>query len=184
MTEQYKIIAERIKGLREISNISAEALAKDINVPKEQLLEYESGAIDIPVGFLMEFSQKLGVDLSSILSGEEPKLHIYSVTRKDKGINVERRKQYKYQSLAYNFINKKAEPFIVIIDPDKNKHDLEYNSHAGQEFNYIIEGTMKIVIESHEIILKEGDSIYFDSGFKHAMTALNRKPVKMLVVVL
>ena len=43
---------------------------------------------------------------------------------------------------------------------------------------------MKIIIDTHEIILNEGDSVYYDSGYKHAMKALNNTPVKMLTIVL
>jgi quercetin dioxygenase-like cupin family protein len=43
---------------------------------------------------------------------------------------------------------------------------------------------MKIIIDGHEIILNEGDSIYYDSVYTHAMKALNNKTVKMLAVVL
>ena len=61
---------------------------------------------------------------------------------------------------------------------------MEFNSHPGQEFDYVIEGTMKIIIDTHEIILNEGDSVYYDSGYKHAMKVLNNTPVKMLTIVL
>ncbi|MDR3627252.1 MAG: cupin domain-containing protein [Ignavibacteriaceae bacterium] len=184
MLEQIKEIAERVKGLREVSGISAETLAKELDLTTEQYLLYESGTVDIPAGFLIKIAQINNMELSALLTGENPRLHIYSVVRKDKGLNVERRKQYKYEHLAYNFINKKAEPFIVRVEPGTDDVPLEYNSHPGQEFDYVIEGTMKIVIDNHEIILNEGDSVYYDSGYKHAMKALNNVTVKMLTVVL
>jgi transcriptional regulator with XRE-family HTH domain len=184
MTEQIKLIAERIKELREISGTSVETLAKDLGIPKELFLQYESGNIDIPVGFLSELAQKFNIGLSSILSGEEPKLHVYTITRKDKGISVDRRRQYKYESLAQNFIHKKAEPFIVRVEPSDENAAVEFNSHPGQEFDYVIEGTLKIIIDNHDVILNEGDSIYFDSSYKHALKALNNKTVKTLVIVL
>jgi quercetin dioxygenase-like cupin family protein len=40
------------------------------------------------------------------------------------------------------------------------------------------------IIAGHEIILNEGDSIYFDSGHIHAMKALNNEQVKFLAIVL
>jgi len=43
---------------------------------------------------------------------------------------------------------------------------------------------MMIIIDGHEIILSEGDSIYFNSGYKHAMKALNDQQVKFLAIVL
>ena len=184
MKEKIQFVAERIKELREISGLSAATLAQDLGISLDLVLQYESGSIDIPVGYLYEVAHKFGIELSAILSGEYPRLHVYCVVRKGKGLSVERRKQYKYESLAANFINKKAEPFIVKIEPDLEPTPMEFNSHPGQEFNYIIEGTMKIIIDTHEIVLNTGDSIYYDSSHKHAMKAMNQTSVKMLAVVI
>lgn len=184
MKEKIQFIAERIKELREISGLSATSLAQELGIPLDLIIQYESGAVDIPVGFLYKIAHKFGIELTAILTGENPRLHVYCVVRKDKGLSVERRKQYKYESLAANFINKKAEPFIVKIEPEIKSTSMEFNSHPGQEFNYVLEGTMKIIIDTHEIILNAGDSIYFDSVYKHALKAMNQTPVKMLAVIL
>jgi len=183
MSEQIKQISMRIKELREISELSPESLAKELNISVDTYLEYESGNIDIPVSFLYEIANKFNVELATILTGDAPKLHTYSVVRKNKGISVDRRKDYKYQSLAYNFVHKKAEPFMVTVKPD-SQSDVNYNSHPGQEFNYVIEGTLKVVINGHEIILNEGDSLFFDSGANHGMKAMNNKTAKFLAVIL
>lgn len=184
MTEEMKQIARRIKDLRDISEISADTMAGKLGVPIDQYLHYESGNADIPVGFIYKVAQYFNIELPVLLGGNNPKLHIYGVVRKGKGLNLERRKQYKYENLAYNFIHKKAEPFMVTIDPDSEKQPSEFNSHPGQEFNYVVEGSMMINIDGHEITLNEGDSIYFDSAYKHIMKALNNKKVRFLAVVL
>jgi mannose-6-phosphate isomerase-like protein (cupin superfamily) len=183
MKEKIQFIAERIKELREISGISTDVLAQDLEVPLELILQYESGTVDIPVGFLYKVAHKFGIELTAILIGENPRLHVYCVVRKDQGLKVDRRKQYQYESLAFNFINKKAEPFIVKIEPEPESALMEFNSHPGQEFNYVIEGTMKMIVDTHELILHTGDSIYYDSSYKHAMKAMNQTPVKMLAIV-
>jgi transcriptional regulator with XRE-family HTH domain len=184
MNDQIKQIANRIKDLREIAGLSTETLAGELGVSPELYLEYENGGSDIPVGFIHKVAHRFGIELSALLTGEDPRLHVYSVVRKGKGLNVERRKQYKYENLAYNFIHKKAEPFMVTIEPQKEDAPIEFNSHPGQEFDFVIEGTMKIMIDDREIVLNEGDSIFYDSGHKHAMKALNDKRVKMLAVIL
>jgi quercetin dioxygenase-like cupin family protein/DNA-binding XRE family transcriptional regulator len=184
MTEQIQLIADRIKSLREISGTSTETIAQELGISTDLFVQYESGNVDIPVGFLNKVAHKFSIELSALLSGENPRLHVYCVVRKGKGFSVERRIQYKYEHLAYNFINKKAEPFIVTIAPSAENNQMEFNSHPGQEFNYVIEGTMKMTIDGHEIILNEGDSIYYDSAHSHAMKALENKPVKLLAVVL
>jgi transcriptional regulator with XRE-family HTH domain len=184
MTEQIKQIAERIKEIREISGISAETLAGKLGISTDLFLKYESGDTDIPVGIIFKISELFNIELSVMLGGDNPKLRIYGIVRNGKGLKLERRKQYKYESLAYNFIHKKAEPFMVTIDPGNENSLPEFNSHPGQEFNYVIQGTMMIVIDGHEIILNEGDSVYFNSGYKHAMRALNNEQVKFLAIVL
>lgn len=183
MNEQIRLIAARIKELREIAGISTESFANELNTEKELLLEYENGNSDIPVGFLLKVAHRFNLELSALLKGDQPKLHVYSVARKGKGLNVDRRKQYKYESLASNFIHKKAEPFIVTVEPDATNAPLESNTHPGQEFNYVLEGTLMIVVDGHEITLNEGDSIYFDSGYKHAMKALNNQLARFLAVI-
>lgn len=183
MSDQIKQIAERIRDLREISGISIETLSKDLGISSETYTEYESGNVDIPVSFLYEVANKFKVELAAILTGENPKLKVYSVVRKGKGVSVERRKEYKYQNLAYNFIHKKAEPFLVTVDPEPADAPIHNNSHPGQEFNYMIEGSMKIFVDGHEIILNEGDSFYFDSSYNHGMKAIGDKQVKFLAII-
>jgi transcriptional regulator with XRE-family HTH domain len=184
MSEQIKQIAARIKELREISGLSLEFLAKEFGISIDTYLEYESGNVDIPVSLLYKIANKFNVELTAILTGEGPRLHNYSLVRNGKGVSVERRTQYKYQNLAYNFINKKAEPFLVTVEPESDDTPLHYNSHSGQEFNYLLEGAMKVILNGYEVTLNEGDSLYFDSSLDHAMRALGNKPAKFLAIIL
>lgn len=184
MTEQIRQIGERIKELRDISGITTGDLALKLGLPEDLYAKYESGESDIPVGVLFEISEMFNVELSVLLGGDGPKLHIYGIVRNGKGLKLERRQQYKYESLAWNFIHKKAEVFMVTIDPKPEDALLDFNNHPGQEFNYVIKGSMMTIIDGHEIVLNEGDSIYFDSGYNHAMKALNSEQVKFLAMVL
>lgn len=183
MNEQIQLVASRIKELREISDIPVEKFAFELNIDTGLLVQYESGNTDIPVGFLMKVAHYFKMELSSLLSGDQPKLHVYAVVRKGKGLVVARRKQYRYENLAYNFIHKKAEPFIVTVDPAQETLALEFNVHPGQEFNFVLEGSLMVIVDGHEIVLNEGDSIYFDSGFNHAMKALNNQPSRFLAFI-
>lgn len=184
MTEEMMQIARRIKELRDISGFSPETMAKETGITVDEYLLFESGAADIPVSFIYRIAQLFNVELTVLLGGNNPKLHIYGIVRKGKGLNLERRKQYKYENLAYNFLNKKAEPFMVTVDPGLPPESVHFNSHPGQEFNYVIEGTLLINIDGHELILNEGDSIYFNSGYRHMMKALNDKQVRFLAIVI
>ena len=183
MEEPIKQIADRLRGMREVLEISLEAAAKTCAITKEQYLKIESGEVDIPVSILHQMSQKYNFDLTALLTGEEPHMRSYTLTRKDKGVGVDRRKDYKYQALAGNFINRKADPFVVVVEP-KDDTAAIFNSHPGQEFNYMMEGKLKFFIGSKEMVLEPGDSIYFDSGLPHGMLAVENKPAKFLAIIL
>ena len=183
MSDQIKQIATRIRELREISGATLENTANELNISVDTYQKYESGYVDIPVSFLYAIASKFNVELTAILTGDAPKLHTYSLVRKDKGINVERRKEYKYQSLAYNFVHKKAEPFLVTVAPVGEDAVLHFNSHPGQEFNYVLEGIMKVIINDNEIVLNQGDSLFFDSNAKHGMKAMGGAQTKFLAII-
>lgn len=183
MSDQIRQIAERIKELREISGLSIVDLSKEFGVSTEEYENYESGKNDIPVSFLYEIANRFNVELTSLLTGDAPRLSTYALVRKGKGVKVERREHYEYQSLAYNFIHKKAEPFLVTVKPSSADEPVHFNSHPGQEFNYVIEGTMKVVINNTEIVLEEGDSLYFDSTAKHGMKSIGDKEAKFLAII-
>ncbi|MCL2115447.1 MAG: cupin domain-containing protein [Methanobrevibacter sp.] len=182
MKEIVKDIGFRVKELREISNVTSQEIAKELNIDEEEYTLYENGEKDIPVSILYEIAQKLGVDMGLLVSGEETRMNIFHVTRAGKGRFVEKRKGYECESVADRFINKKAETLIVTVEPKEEKPPK--NSHLGQEYNYVIEGSLKLYIHDHEIILNKGDSIFFDSSYEHAMQALNGKEAKFLAVII
>lgn len=134
MKEKMKEIALRIRELRKLSDISTEDISAYLKISVEEYQKYEEGNVDIPASIVFEVAQKLGVDMGLLLTGEENRMHIFTVTRKDNGAAVQRRKQYKYENLAEKFIHKKAEPFIVTVEPRSDGTNPSTNSHAGQEF--------------------------------------------------
>ncbi|HBR31248.1 MAG TPA: XRE family transcriptional regulator, partial [Clostridiales bacterium] len=45
-------------------------------------------------------------------------------------------------------------------------------THTGQEFNYVLEGKIAVILNKKTIELSEGDSIYFDPSVPHGQIAL------------
>jgi len=184
MNEQIKQIAERLAGLRDALEISTEEMAKVCNLTTEQYLLMESGTVDISVSILHQISQAYGVELTTLMFGDEPKMSSYFITRKGKGIAVERTKAYKYQSLAAGFSGRKADPFMVTVHPKPEEEPIYLNSHPGQEYNLVLKGRMLLQINNKKLILEEGDSIYFNSELPHGMKALDGEKVSFLAIIL
>lgn len=184
MDEQILEIAARIRDAREIAGLTTEELAKKLNLPVATYQQFEAGQSDIPVSVLYGIANACNIELSALLTGADPRLRVYSIVRKDTGKSVARRKEYHYQSLADNFIHKKAEPFLVTVKPEAETVPYALNTHPGQEFNFVLQGAMKVVIGNYEVILNEGDALFFDSGYAHGMKALYGKTAQFLAIVL
>ena len=184
MNEQIKQIAQRLSGLRDALEISPEEIAKVCGLTTDQYMELESGTADISVSLLHRIAQAYGVELTTLMFGDEPKMSTYFITRRGKGVAVERTKAYKYQSLAAGFQGRRADPFMVTVHPTAEDHPVYLNSHPGQEYNLVLKGRLLLRINNKDLILEEGDSIYFDSEQPHGMKALEGEKVSFLAIIL
>lgn len=179
-----KQIGQRLRGLREVLEIPAEEVAELCGVSLEHYQKIEKGDADPGVYRLSKIAKRYGIELNVLLFGEEPRMSTYFVTRKGQGLSVDRRKDYKYQSLASGFRSRMVEPYMVTVDPLPGDANHSKNSHEGQEFDYIIEGTLEITIGEKVITLNPGDSIYFNSSAQHCMRAIGDEPCKFLCIVI
>lgn len=179
-------IAQRIKGLRELLEFTEEEVARAAGVTIEEYTAYESGTKDISFTFLNNVADKLGVDMIELLTGENPRLSRYSVVRKGQGLNIKRREGFVYEHLGYKFKNKLAECFLVTAPYIQEEQDqpIKMSTHPGQEFDYIISGTLQCQIGEHTELLTAGDSIYYDSGEKHGMIATGGQECVFLAVTI
>ena len=178
-----KEVATRIKGLRDALDLSIEQIAADCAVSPQEYTEYETGVKDIPVSFLHRIAAKYGVELTALLFGEEPKMQSYFVTRAGKGVKVERTKAYSYQDLAAGFAHRAVSPFIVTVEPVDADKPMTINSHQGNEFNYVLQGQMEIMVAGKSTILNPGDSIMFDARLPHGMRTTGGETVKFLAII-
>ena len=181
MTDQLKEIGERLATMREISGISVEEMASQLDITPDKYIENERGDADFSFSFLYNCADIFGIDVQELISGESPTLSSCSVVRKGKGYSINRYNAYDYKHLAYTFRNKMAEPFLVTVEP--SDAPLEMNEHEGQEFNYILSGKITFYLGDSAYVLSKGDSVYFDSSIPHAERALDDKATFIAVVI-
>lgn len=184
MDDQIKQIAERLRGLRDVLELTTDDIARQCEIAVEEYRLAETGEQDISVSMLQKIARQYGIALDALMFGEEPKMSSYFLTRAGKGTSIERTKAYKYQSLAAGFINRSADPFIVTVEPKPGDEPIHFNSHSGQEFNFVLEGRMMLCIDGKELILNEGDSLFFNSKLPHGMKALDGKTVRFLAMIM
>ena len=180
MIPQVEQIAARVRELRDILDIDADAIAEKIGVSRETYDDYENAKTDIPVGKLYLIASEMGVDPTVLLLGDQPRMVDYTLVRQGNGLEVERYAGYKFTSLAYNYIDREMEPMIVSLDASDAPHAPV--THDGQEFNMVLSGTVAVRLGEHEYILSAGDSIYFNPKIPHSQRAIGAA-AKFLTVI-
>ncbi|MFV0469582.1 MAG: helix-turn-helix domain-containing protein [Dysgonomonas sp.] len=183
MNEELKQIGIRLKGLRDALELTQEDFASSCNIPPEDYAKYEAGEKDLSISLLKSIADRYKVDLTTLMFDDEPRMSSYSLTRREKGLNIKRVKEYDYQSLASGFTNRKADIFVVTVQPKADDHPIHMSQHSGQEFCLVFKGKLLIRINGKDLILEKGDSLYFDPSLPHGMKALDEKPAKFLTVI-
>ncbi len=171
MNEQIRDVSLRIRSLREDMGISVAEMAGIHGLSETEYLVQEGGERDFTFTFLYLTAQKLGVDMTDLITGRTPTLTKYTVVRKGRGLSMERRTGFTYHNLAHRFLHRTAEPFLVEVPASEPHCTIALRSHNGQEFDYVLEGTLRFQIGETETVLREGDSVYYDSGVPHGMVA-------------
>lgn len=176
-------IAERLKGIRLLSDVSVAEMARELHMTEEEYMSIEKGDIQITVSNLLDACEYLNISMTELLTGEPAKLHTYSFVKKGRALAVERNAGYKYENLAYAFADRRVEPLLVLVEPHDD-NDFHLNSHDGQEFHYCLEGRFSLKIGDYVLTVEPGDSVYFNSTCPHGMVALDNSPAKILVVTI
>ena len=186
MEQRIKEIAQRIKGLREILEISVEEMAQCTEVSVNDYVEYESGSRDYSFTFIFKCAQRFGVDVTDLLKGTSPTLNTYSIVRSGDGLPIARRKGFSYRNLAPMFKDRLAEPFYVKVpyNAEDETKPIMLSRHKGQEINIILKGSLKLVVDGHTEILNEGDTAYYSSSCAHGMVAANGADCEFISIVL
>ena len=167
-------LGERIRKMRESRNLDLNQLAHRVGFDPKYLTEIEEGKISPPVGTLIQISRALAIDSASLLSDEKKEERRQS--------HRKRTKAYSYQSLTPDAEDKHLWAYLVTLDP-KKEHEMVAYQHEGEEFVYVLDGRVQILVGDEAHDLRKGASLHFNSGTKHNLKNLSTKQSKLIVVV-
>ena len=153
-------MAARIREMREIIGYSVEQMAEKTEVS--------------------------GVDINALLKGHSAHLSGYEVTRAGQGPLTAHETHMDIRNQAAMFQNRLGTPYWVTYkyDPALLDKPISTTTHAGQEFDIVLKGSMKIRVGEHVEELHEGDSIYYRSSTPHGMLATDPNGVTFLAMVM
>ena len=181
-----KEVAERIKLLRMDSGYSIEQMAGLTEVSVADYEIYEKGDTDLPFSFIHKCAELFDVEMMELLQGSAPRLTSYAVTRRGDGQMTAREPGITIQSLAPMFKNRKADPYWVRYEYSEAEQTAPIHqvTHAGQEFDIIMEGSLKVKVGDHTEVLAPGDSIFYNSSTPHGMIAVGGADCVFCAIIL
>jgi len=179
--EQIREISQRIAGLREVCGYTPDELAKELGIDPSVYAGYENEGANIPISVIFQIANKFNVDFTEILTGTAAKLDTFHVVKSGQGRSIDRFKGYSYQDLAFRYSHKIMQPLLVTLDPSDAPAALV--THTGQEFNYVVEGSMILAFDGREILLDKGDSVYFNAELPHGQKCHGNEPAVFLTVI-
>ncbi|MCL1849141.1 MAG: XRE family transcriptional regulator [Clostridiales bacterium] len=180
MSEKAEV-GMRLAELRDACGYTREDMARDLDISVETYARYEETGENIPISVVYQIARKCNVDFTEIIHGKAAKLDTYHVVKTGEGKSIDRYPGYSYEDLAYRYKSKIMQPLLVCLDPSDKPAALV--SHAGQEFNYVVEGTVVVVFDDKEIVLQQGDSIYFNPSHMHGQRCGGDVPAVFLTMI-
>ncbi|MBR2466711.1 MAG: AMP-binding protein [Clostridia bacterium] len=185
-TNQLKRIALRIREMRQILGYSTAKMAELTDLEEATYVSYESGTVDLPFTFMHKCAKVYGIEITDILEGHSAKLTGYTVTRRGEGLTTASEDGITIQDMAPLFRQKLATPYWVTYEYSKELQSLPINTvtHAGQEFDLVIKGSLRIRIGDREEVLHEGDSVFFKSSTPHGMIAVDGEDCVFLAMIM
>ena len=183
---QLMDIAMRIRDMREILGYSMQRMAELTEISEEDYKLYESGNVDLPFTFIHKCANVFGVEITVLLEGHSARLSGYTVTRRGKGLVTASEDGITIQDMAPMFRKKLATPYWVTYQysAELQNQPIHTTTHAGQEFDLVIKGALKVRVGDREEILREGDSIFYKSSTPHGMIAIDGQDCVFLAMIM
>lgn len=181
-------LGNKIRNLRKHRALTLQEVSDLTGLSKPLLSQIENNIAAPPIATLIKISTALGVKISHFFRDQNMEDRIV-VVRKEDRYSVkklfhhknETRIGYRWESLAYPMVGKQMEPFMVEIEP-RDESDLLFNDHQGEEFHFVLEGTVEFRSAEQVHQLHKGDCIYFDSSIPHALRGVDGVAKSLIVI--
>ncbi|MCP3944319.1 MAG: cupin domain-containing protein [Desulfobacteraceae bacterium] len=178
MVKKKEIIplGKRIRRARLDKKMSLDTMANETGLAKAFIKKIEGGDQRPSVGILLQISRTLALDSEFLL--KEPS----GVKEERSQAYTKRTDNYAYTPLTPGAENKHLKAFRIVVDAGSN-HDGVGFLHEGEEFVHVLCGRVEIQVGDHINVLKQGDSLHFNSGIKHDLRNTGNTDAELIVVV-
>lgn len=176
-------IGEKIKELRIKKGMTLRNLGEAVDLSAGFLSQLERGLTTISVDVLQRISVELGVEFTYFFHEVKIKDKKNVVMRGyEKEVYELVNSQFVYYHLSNNLTNKHMLPRMIDIFPNEKQERLKGYSHEGEEFIYVLEGILTLVLSDREEILYPGDSAHYSSESLHNWGNNTSKKTRIIAI--
>lgn len=171
-------IGAKIKELRIQKSLTQEELADRAELSKGFISQLERDLTSPSIATLMDILQCLGTNLEEFFSGTTREQVVFKKTDYFEKVDVELKNEISW--IIPNAQKNMMEPILLTLEPGGSTYP--DNPHEGEEFGYVLRGSITIHIGSRTYKAKSGESFYFTSHKQHYISASDKSGAKIIWV--
>ena len=175
-------VVDRLSALRKEQGLTLRELGSKAGLSDAYLSRLENHKTAVTILSLSRLAKALGTSISVFFEDDSIDRQLV-LCRSGKGKLIRLRGPAHLQTwvLAHEKPGKLME--AILVDLDTAKNPMEFAVHSGEEFNYILEGECEFHYGKERLILKKGDSIYYDGNVPHQVFCRKSKKCKILAIL-
>jgi len=175
--KKVALLNERMKTAREKKGWSINDLARETGYAVNVLKSVEENKIVPPVALILQLSRALNFNMEDEAAVDDKK-----ASRDRTKSHQKRVESYAYTTLTKAGAKNHLRAYLVTIDAGTEHKGVEYK-HDGEEFIYVLKGSLTIKVGTKTTALAKGDSIHFNSGLFHKLSNPTQEAAKLLITI-
>jgi len=168
-------IGERIRNLRELSNLTQEELADRANLTKGFISQIERDLTSISLDSLIQILEAMDENISDFFRETSEEKIVY---REKDRVAIEKEKIEKFELLIPGSTNRRLEPILLTLR--KGQTTPKERPHEGEEFGLVLQGRINLRFGKEVQKLKRGECFYFSSEKEHWLQNLGSREAIVL----
>jgi len=163
-------IGSKIKELRNKKGLTQEELADRCELSKGFISQLENDLTSPSIATLMDILQCLGTSLKDFFDDDDDEQVVFG--RDDFFEKIDTELGNKVEWIIPNAQKNMMEPIRVTLDANGSTYPDQ--PHEGEEFGYVLSGSVIIVIGKRSIRAKKGEAFYYTPDSEHYIKAYGK----------
>lgn len=171
----------RLRDVRKAKKMTLKQVSEKTKLSIGFLSQVEHSKSSLTLETLIKLSEALGVSPGVFFSEEKAvEQQNFFVNKQSSLKNDVMISDFMYRDLSGGFPNQSFYPTLVNLRP--RNEGVRPLGHQGQEFIYVLDGTLTVIFENEEIQLNPGESIHMESEIPHNWVNRTNEIVTILYI--